>query len=240
MKRLILSLAAILIISALSLQARTYVLIVGVSRQGIEGVNDLSQTTKDAKAFKNLMDSHSKDITLLTSKYATKSNILASLKKLADAATDKDRVYFYFSGHGGKGVICAYDDLVTYDDIVKVLAPSKSPMVVCFIDACHSGSAVEGVGNATAMSGKKNIAFMTGCRPSESSYENVYVGAGFFTQSLIKGLRGKSDANADKRITVKELFKYCYNDVVTRSKGEQHPQLIAPEKIQEAALVKWK
>ncbi|MDE6284004.1 MAG: caspase family protein [Muribaculaceae bacterium] len=239
MKRLILCLAAIIAISVLSMQARTYVLSVGVSKQGIEGVNDLGQTTKDAKSFKKLMESHSKDITLLTSKYATKNGILSSLKKIADTATANDRIYFYFSGHGGEGVICAYDDLVTYDEIVKALAPSKSPMIVCFIDACHSGSAVNGVGNAVAATGKKNIAFFTGCRPNEYSWENPFVGAGYFTQSILKGLRGKSDADGDKRITVKELFKYCYNDVVTRSKGEQHPQLIAPEKIQNAALIKW-
>lgn len=239
MKRLILLLTALLAISTMALQARTYVLAVGVSKQGME-VNDLAQTTKDAKAFKKLMESHSKDITLLTSKYATRDNILSNLKKIARAATDQDRVYFYFSGHGGKGVICAYDQTVTYDDIVKAVANSKSPMVVCFIDACHSGSAVTEVGNAAAMSGKKNIAFFTGCRPSEYSYENPFVGAGYFTQSLIKGLRGKCDEDGDKRITVKELFKYCYNDVVTRSDGEQHPQLIAPEKIQNAALIKWK
>ncbi len=239
MKRFILSLVAILSLSILSLQARTYVLAVGVSKQGME-VNDLAQTTKDAKAFKKLMESHSKDITLLTSKYATRSKILSTLKKIAAAATKDDRVYFYFSGHGGEGVICAYDQTVTYEDIVKSVADTKSPMVVCFIDACHSGSAVTEIGNAAAMSGKKNIAFFTGCRPSEYSYENPFVGAGFFTQSLIKGMRGKCDADGDKRITVKELFKYCYNDVVTRSQGQQHPQLIAPEKIQNAALIKWK
>lgn len=240
MKRLIFCLTALITLSVLSLQARTYVLCVGVSRQGIEGASDLHQTTKDAKAFKKVMESHSKDITLLTSKYATKAKILSTLKKIAASATKEDRVYFYFSGHGGEGVICAYDDFVTYDEIVKILSSSKSPMTVCFIDACHSGSAVDVVGNASAMNGKKNIAFMSGCRPSEYSYENPYVGAGYFTQSLVKGLRGKSDADSDKRITVKELFKYCYNDVVTRSKGSQHPQLIAPENIQNAALVKWK
>ena len=240
MKRIFFCLLAIIALAAADLSARTFVLAVGVSRQGLEGANDLSQTTKDAAAFRQVMQSHSKDITMLTSRYATRSAILSNLRKLAQTATDKDRIYFYFSGHGGEGAICAYDDVVTYDDIATTLASSKSPMIVCFIDACHAGSAAQGVGNAAALSGKKNIAVFTGCRPAEVSWEDAYVGAGYFTQSLIKGLRGKSDANVDKRITVKELFKYCYNDVVTRSKGEQHPQLIAPAPIQQAALVKWK
>lgn len=240
MKRFIIALLAILTLSVASLEARTFVLAVGVSKQGLEGANDLGQTTKDAKSFVKLMKSHTKDIVLLTSKYATKESILSNLKKIAKTATAEDRVYFYFSGHGGDGCICAYNDLISYNDIVNAVSGSKSPMIVCFIDACHAGSAASEVGNASAVSGRKNIAFVTGCRPSEYSYENPYVGAGYFTQGLIKGLRGKSDADGDKRITLKELFKYTYNDVVTRSSGGQHPQLIAPEKLQNAAVIKWK
>jgi len=239
MKRIILCLLAVISLSLATISARTFVLSVGVSCQGIEGLNNLTNTGKDAQAFKKVMEPHTKDIVVLTSKYATRANILSYLKKMADMATAKDRIYFFFSGHGGTGVICAYDTLLTYDDIVAVLSKSKSPMVVCFIDACQSGSVIDQVGSATAASGKKNMAFITGCRPEESSYVGQYVGKSYLTQGIIKGLRGKSDANGDKRITVKELFKYCYNDVVTRSEGNQHPQLIAPVAIQNAALIKW-
>lgn len=240
MKRILFCLLAILSLTAIEMSARTYCLVVGVSRQGLEGAGDLAQTVKDAEAIKKVMTSHSKDITMLTSKYATKTAILNKLKAMADAATDKDRIYFFFSGHGCEGAICAYDDLITYDDIVANVGPSKSKMIICFIDACHSGSAVSGAGSQASVSGKKNIAFMTGCRPDEYSYEDGFVGAGYFSQALVKGLRGKSDADADKRITVKELYKYIYNDVVTRSKGGQHPQLISPANIQKAAVIKWK
>lgn len=235
---------AILALAVFTVDARTYVLSVGVGTQGT-GCNDLSMTPNDAIDFGNLMKKHTKDVTVVTSANATKENILAKLRQIASAATDKDRVYFLFSGHGGKGVIVAYDDYITYDEIVNILSKSNSPMCVCFIDACHSGSAVTGTGNAAAASGKKNIAFLTGCRPDEGSWEASHLGRGMLTQSLIKGMRGKSDANSDKRITLKELFKYVYNDVVTHTgpgtiyDQVQHPQLIAPANLQEAAVVVW-
>lgn len=239
MKRIILCLLAILSLSVLSMEARTFVLSVGVSRQGT-GNNDLPFTGRDAESFKSVMSQHTKDIVLLTSKYATRENILANLKKMASLTTEKDRLYFFFSGHGGPGVICAYDDLITYNEIVSILDNSKSPMNVCFIDACNAGSAVESVTGRASTGKKKNIAFLTGSRPEESSQVGGNIGASYLTQGIIKGLRGKSDANGDKRITLKELFKYCYNDVVTHSNGAQHPQLIASEALQNAALIKWK
>ena len=66
MKRIFLCLLAIIALAAADLSARTFVLAVGVSRQGLEGANDLSQTTKDAAAFRQVMQSHSKGITMLT------------------------------------------------------------------------------------------------------------------------------------------------------------------------------
>lgn len=245
MKKIIFCLLAILALSVFTIDARTYVLSVGVGKQGT-GCNDLSMTPNDAIDFANLMKKHTNDVTMVTSANATKDNIIAKLRQIADAATEQDRIYFLFSGHGGTGLIVAYDDFITYDEIVNILNKSKSPMCVCFIDACMSGSAVTGTGNALAANGKKNVAFLTACRPEEVSFENPTIGRGVLAQSIIKGMRGKSDADGDKRITLKELFKYVYNDVVKRTGPDtqypevQHPQLIAPANIQEAALVVWK
>lgn len=245
MKKILFFLITLLFLSVFTVGARTFVLSVGVGKQGT-GCNDLSMTPNDAIDFANLMKQHTNDVTVVTSANATKENVLAKLRQIANAATEKDRVYFLFSGHGGTGLVVAYDDYITYDEIVSILNKSKSPMCVCFIDACMSGSAVTGTGNALAAQGKNNVAFITACRPDEVSFENSTVGRGVLAQAVIKGLRGKSDANGDKRITVKELFKYVYNDAVKRTgpgtsyPQPQHPQLIAPAKIQEATLVVWK
>ena len=86
MKRLFNTLIICLILvttDTLSVNARTFALIAGVSNYGVEDAN-LSQTTKDAKAFKQLLSKQTKDITLLTSTYANHDNILEKLRAICN------------------------------------------------------------------------------------------------------------------------------------------------------------
>lgn len=238
MKKILLTLC-IALLACVALQARTYVLAVGVSNY--KGTtNDLANTTKDAKAFKQLMENKTKDITLITSKYATKANIKEKLRAICNRAGSGDQVIFFYSGHGDNGCLAVYDGMLSYTDIVNILDDSKAGMKICYIDACYAGSAVTAQSSAAqAPNGKKNLVFFVSCRPDEYSWESSIVGAGYFTQALVKGLRGKSDSNGDKRVTVSELFKYMYNDVVKRSDSLQHPQLICPEGLKNAVLIDW-
>ena len=124
MRRFITSILTILLICIYA-QARTFVLVTGVSNYGNTDMN-LSQTTKDAKAFKRVMETQTKDITLLTSSNAIRANILSKLKAICNRAQSSDRIIFYFSGHGMPGAICTYDKALTYDDLVATLATSAA------------------------------------------------------------------------------------------------------------------
>jgi uncharacterized caspase-like protein len=77
------------------------------------------------------------------------------------------------------------------------------------------------------------------CRSDEYSSESRILGAGYFTQALLKGLRGMADTDNNKQITVIELFKYIYGDVLTHSQQKQHPQLIAPKSLYDVVISKW-
>ena len=83
---------------------------------------------------------------------------------------------------------------------------------------------------------------MMASRSNELSWENQWLGNGFFSQAVLKGLRGKADANGDRKITVAELYKYVYADVTERTKSSeapQHPQLIGPKRHFNVVLSKW-
>lgn len=233
----------IAMIMAIGVSARTFVLSVGVSSYQ-DSENNLSQTTKDAKQFKAVMNNHTKDITILTSKYANKDNILEKLRAISNRAQNGDKVILFFSGHGYPGGIVAHDKAITYQEINDILSKSSASAKICFVDACHAGS----VGNVrdntriykAPTSG--NIIYMMSSRADEYSIEHPWVGHGFFTQALLKGLRGKADANKDKKITVKELFNYVYNDVqhtTANMNASQHPQLIGVKEVAEAVVVDW-
>lgn len=241
MKRIV-SLLLAVALCHMALSARTYALVVGVSSYE-NANNNLSQTTKDAKSFKTVMETQTKDITLLTSKYANKANVVEKLRAICNRAQSSDRIVFYFSGHGIPGGICCFDNVLQYSELVNLLATSAAKDKICYIDACHAGTvAAEKAGPtdlATTLKGHSDQIYFVGCRSNEYSIEGPMVGAGFFTQGLIKGLRGKCDRNGDKKITVIELFKYIYNDVVTRSQSKQHPQLIASQSMHNTVVAVW-
>lgn len=227
-------------------EARTFVLSAGVSNYGGRA-NNLRNPSNDAKAFKELMSLQTKDITLLTSKYATKANILEKLRAICNRAQKSDRVVFFFSGHGAdNGTFCAYDANVPYSDVVNILEKSQAGEIICYFDACFAGN-VQNAKNddswTKAVKANSNMVFLVSSRPNETSRDGVAFRAGYFTQSLLKGLRGKADKNNDKSITVYELFTYIYGDVVKRAErnGEsQHPQLIGPKSMHNVVLAKWK
>jgi len=231
------------IFMVINLQARTFVMSVGVSSyQNSE--NNLSQTTKDAKQFKTVMENHTKDITILTSKYANKDNILEKLRAISNRAQKGDKIILFFSGHGYPGGIVAHDKHLTYQEINDILSQSSASAKICFVDACHAGSVGDVKDNLRKYKAPTsgNIIYMMSSRADEYSIEHPWVGHGFFTQALLKGLRGKADANKDKKITVRELFNYVYNDVqhsTANMEASQHPQLIGVKEVADAVVVDW-
>lgn len=241
MKRKLLFLAALLIFACSAIAGRTYVLVAGVSSYSDTSAN-LPTTTNDAKRVAELMRKHSGDVSLITSRYATREKLLSKLREIASAANSDDRIMFYFSGHGDKGCIIPFDiKPLFYTEIIDVLASSKAGVKMVFIDACKSGSATK-VGETESWKEKLssgNIVFMTASRAEEISVADNILTAGWFSHAFLKGAKGLADANKDRKITVMELFTYIYNDVVSRSEKKQHPQLIAAKKHQNDVILSW-
>ncbi len=253
---MILSLVLALAICA-GAPARTFVLAAGVSNyshpQNLQ--NNLAGCTKDVKRFKQVMQTQTNDITTLTSSYATAANIKEKLRAIANRAGASDRIVFFFSGHGAPSALCVYDGLLPYTELLDILGSSDAGEKILYIDVCHAGSIADaattgdgtrGAGRPSGASGwsaramrQAGTAFLVSSRPDEYSIDGSNIGAGFFTQALIKGLRGKADRNRDRQITVKELFDYMYRDVVRRSGQQQHPQLIAPRSMYEVVLTSF-
>ena len=218
---------------------RTYALLTGVSNYGDEQLN-LHNTTKDVKQLKTVMDKLGVVCGVSTSKNVTQANITKRLNTIIEAAKPEDRIIFYFSGHGTTGGFLMSDQqLFNYSDLIKILSKAKTKNIFCFIDACRSGS-VATDSYAMSDSDKSRITFVMSSRLDESSIENDWIGNGYFTQAMLKGLRGMSDKNHDKRITLIELFKFIYNDVTARTKNGQHPQLIGPGSAQNTVIANWK
>lgn len=245
MKLKIFTLLSILCI-AFSMHARVYVLAVGVSNYyGAE--NNLPQASRAAKQFADAMRLQTKDITVLTSKYATVANIREKLSAIVNRAGKADRIVFFHEGHGYEGGFCGVDDVITYKELAETLARSKANLKLVFLGGCHSGSAKD-----AGILNYKDQAWFTATRADELGAE-AHHSPYYFGETVAKGLRGKADFNGDKDVTIIELFKYIYNDLTNKSskavyygadgtpeKHYQHPTLIAPKALHNRVVIRHK
>ncbi len=224
----------LLALSSISATGRTiYVLSVGIS--DYRYISDLQKTENDAREFSELYMTHTKNVTTLLGSQATRENILSSLRSCFAKAGADDIVVFFFSGHGDKGGLCAYDTkgrstLVTYAEVQKAIGSCKAANKQLFIDACYSGGLRDGKKTArpatTArppLSDTQGIMLFLSSRTGETSQENRWADNGFFTQYLIKGLKGAADTDSDRIITAKEIFTYVSAKVSERTRKKQNP-----------------
>lgn len=245
MKRISLLLLALALLVASTNAQKTYVLLVGISNYGLTDDDNLQYPVKDVKELKQVFKNQSFTVAAVTGKYATPQNIEKKLNAITKLAKPEDRIIFYFSGHGGSGAMACYQGIpLSYDALAGMMTKAKTKQVFCFIDACHSGSALNAtLSGSSHLEGTKPI-FMTACRPEEVSADMAFIENGLFTQSVLKGLRGKADANLDRQVTLIELFKYVHKDVTSKLKDkpierQMHPQLIGSTSLYETVLSKW-
>ena len=145
MKRLFFTILSVFLLTITATAQKTYAIITGVSNyEGSE--NDLTQSTKDAKNLASLYKSKGATVVLLTSRNATRANVIAAIRKVKGVATANDRIVFSYSGHGMENKICTYAsssaEMLSYTDLFSELDQCSAKNIVCYIDACYSGTAV--------------------------------------------------------------------------------------------------
>lgn len=228
-KTLRLFITAILLTLAFGVNARVYLVSVGIADySGFPSkINNLRLTTKDANAIVDLYSKNtSVDYSLLLNERATKDRIVRAIKKVFKRSSEDDLVVFFFSGHGYPGGFCAYDGNIGYDEIRKAMAKSKSKNKMMFVDACRSGGMrVDETAAQGAITAAKNanVMLFLSSRNNENSIERRDMQNGLFTTYLQKGLKGNADADRNRIITAKELFDFVHSGVSQISGGKQHP-----------------
>lgn len=189
--------------------------------------NDLTLPANDAKTITWLYGKNTDvEYKQLINERATSDNILNAIRDVFSCAGVNDIVIFFFSGHGYQGGFVAYDGNMDYAKVREVMAESRSKNKMIFADACFSGKIrTPGKNSASAVAAAKkaNVMLFLSSRSNEVSCERKDMKNGFFTTYLQRGLRGGADANRDRIITAKELFKYVHDGVVKLSNNKQHP-----------------
>lgn len=204
-----------------------YVVSVGIANY--QSISDLVLPEKDAKAIAELYKTQTKNVILITGKYATKARILKSLKDQFSRAKEEDMIVFSFSGHGYPGGVCPFDMLakkesgVSYREIRNILKQSRAKRKIIFADACFSGGLRNNVSTHHPNHNDTDVLLFLSSRGGETSIESPFMVNGVFTTYLLRGLRGGADSDRNRKITAKELFQFVSQGVKERSKDQQHP-----------------
>jgi WD40 repeat protein len=189
---------------------------------------------------------------IITDAKASKEGILEGLKWLKGKMQPQDVAVFFFAGHGDKEEKTKEFYLLPQDTKIKDLAGTalsrkeiKEAMqgmpgrIVVLLDACHSGA----IGllfddlSRELVDEDCGVVVMCAARPSQSALEKG--GQGFFTVSLLEGLKDKDIANkTDGRVYLHHLQSHVIDKVMELSNNQQHPVAVAPPWMRPFALSK--
>ena len=206
---------------AVSAQAKTYLVCVGVADYpGIR--KDLKVSANDARTIQGIFLKNGKaTVSTLTNSQATIQNICSRMKSVFAQAKANDNIILYFSGHGIPGGLCCYDGNLLYKTVFEIMKRSQAKNKIILVDACYAGK-MRSTSQSSNKYANENVMFFLSSRTNELSLESPYQNS-LFTIFLERGLRGGADANRDKCITARELYSFVHTGVVEASKKRQHP-----------------
>lgn len=214
-------LTVLLLICSLQLQAKVYLLSVGIADYpGKE--NDLRISDNNAmtiaKVFQATKDA---SVNVLVNEEATQSALLSTMHTTFEDADYNDAVILYFSGHGTPGALVCHDGLLTYQHIFKMLKGCKATRKIIIADACYAGK-MRTTRQQTDSYNDQNVMLFLSSRTNEPSQETQYKNS-LFTIFLERGLRGGADKDKNRQITARELFDFVHKGVIEASGNKQHP-----------------
>ena len=229
-------LTVLLLICSLQLQAKVYLVSVGIADYpGKE--NDLRISDNDAKTIAKVFQA-TKDasINVLVNEEATQAALLSTMHTTFEDADYNDAVILYFSGHGTPGALVCHDGLLTYQHIFKMLKGCKATRKIIIADACYAGK-MRTTRQQTDSYNSQNVLLFLSSRTNETSQETQYKNS-LFTIFLERGLRGGADKDKNRQITARELFDFVHKGVIEASSNKQHPVMWGKFE-DDVTVIKW-
>lgn len=201
--------------------------------------------------------------TLLADQQATRTAIVETLKRAAEATGPNDVLVVSFAGHGAKSGDRFYylpyggsfadvtESGVQWSLIAAALSAAQGRVLV-LLDACHSGSASgenfvpnDAYAAELMRNGRTGLAVLAAAKGRQFSYEDPKLGGGhgFFSYMISEALgpdRANADIDGSGTIELDELYRYVKRNVSDRTRGfpsgSQTPWLARDEFIGRVSL----
>ena len=210
---------------------KTYVVAVALGNYA-DGHNPLPCSKGDMQSICQFFkDYNNSEVFMLVDKNATRDHIIRVLKAQFAKSGPADEIIFCYSGHGFDGGVTCYENnsVIFCSEIQDIMRKAKARRKVMFVMSCHSGSFTKKYGNDPRArrytDSSSDVMLYLSSRANESSWEMKSMRNSFFFNRLIEGLKGRADANGDRKITARELFNYVNPKVINDTGGMQHPQM---------------
>lgn len=226
-----------------SSEVKIWAVVVGVGRYTTMPV--LKYSDDDAYQFYAFLKSPEggalpdKQVKVLVDEDATRVNILQTMRQVLLKADDNDVIVFYFSGHGLDGAFLPQDfdginNRLLHAEVKAIFEQSKAKHKLCIADACFSGSLLalkqplapqlQAFYKAfdTTQGG---MALLMSSKSQEYSLEDQGLRSGIFSHYLSRGLKGESDVDGNKIVTMRELYDYVYKNVRSYTSSAQTPTI---------------
>ncbi len=219
-----------------------YAVIVGIG--AYSAMQTLNYTDDDAYQMYAFLKSPEggalpdEQLEVLVDERATRANIERALTEKLDQADADDVVVFYFSGHGVDGYFVPVDydgvhNLLSHERVEQLLEGSAAKHKLVLADACHSGGLLAARAASTSATrlyaafteSRGGTALLLSSRSEEVSLEANGLRSGVFSHFVMRGMRGEADRDANRVVTVDELFDYTYERVRSYTGGRQTPVL---------------
>ena len=178
------------------------------------------------------------DIRQLYGREVTREALIGAFRQVAAEARGDDEVFFVYAGHGYVATSIHHGGITTadakgylgYDEIQELLSRLGVGKKVAFINSCYSGGLTapkkrsklkRSVLPPARARVKADVMLYLSSKADEPSY--LSTDGEDFLSTVIRGLEGRADTNADSYVTARELFNYV-NPIILKKFGV-HPQM---------------
>lgn len=250
----------------------TIAIIIGIEKYKLRGghqIDDVIYAGNDALLFKNILierfNVEEANITMYLDEDALKNDLEHGLGSLFHSLSEKDRLIFYYVGHGFHDGTTNY--LSTYDThpsniagtsvslrkiLFDPLSNSKCKSSLVFIDSCAQSfkhdterALITNLNSEDFLLFKsehpQHATFLS-CQPGQKSYSCHDLAHGIWTYHLGKALKGEATnaVTADKYVTDRTLNDYLSKEVSDYVKNklgfEQNPKAVLDSSCENVIL----